>query len=406
MQFQTLKDLDLKNKTILMRADLNVPRQNNKVTDTTRIDRLKPTIDFLREAGAKILILSHFGRPEGERNPQMSLAFLTQTLEECWEAPVSFCPDCIGDNAENTAKNAKAGDIIILENVRFHKGEKANDPDFAASLAKLADIYVNDAFSVSHRAHASTQGITAHLPSAAGLLMEQELNALSAALNTPEKPVLAVAGGSKISTKLGVLKNLVQRVDYLVLGGGMANTFINAKGVDMGRSLCEKDMADTAKEIMNTAEKHGCEIIIPQDVVVAKELKKDADHQTVSIKAIPEDAMAIDIGEETASYIEEKVKQCKTIVWNGPMGVFEIPPFDTGTNTVARAVAAHTKTSDCISVAGGGDTISALENAGCIDDFTYISTAGGAFLEWMEGKELPGVAALTTNAEEPVKRPA
>lgn len=406
MKFQTLKDLDLKNKTILMRADLNVPRQNNTITDTTRIDRLKPTIDFLRNAGAKILILSHFGRPEGERNPQMSLVFLTQTLEECWNAPVSFCPDCIGENAENTAKNAKAGDIIILENVRFHKGEKDNDPEFAASLAKLADIYVNDAFSVSHRAHASTQGITRHLPSAAGLLMEQELNALSAALNTPKKPVLAVAGGSKISTKLGVLKNLVQRVDYLVLGGGMANTFLNAKGKNMGRSLCEKDMAETAKEIINTAKAHGCEIIIPKDVVVAKELKKNAEHQTVSVENIPEDSMAIDIGSNTANYIEDKIKQCKTIVWNGPMGVFEIPPFDTGTNTIARAVASHTKNTDCISVAGGGDTISALENAGCVDDFSYISTAGGAFLEWLEGKELPGVAALSVQGEQKVKRPS
>ncbi len=394
MEFNTLRDIDVKGQTVLIRLDLNVPQNNNTVTDTTRIDRLKPTIDYLHNHGAKTLILSHYGRPQGERNPEMSMAFLTPVLENQWGVSVKFSQQCIGEVAEDMSKNAQDGDVILLENVRFHKGEKENDPEFIKQLAQLADIYVNDAFSVSHRAHASTTGIAKVLPSAAGLLMEEELSALSRALDTPQKPVLAVTGGSKISTKLGVLENMIEKVDFLVLGGGMANTFLYAKGVSMGKSLCEKDMKDTAQSIMDKADRIGCEIILPKDVVVVTELKQGADHQAVSVNNIPDDAMAIDVGEETIAYVAGKIKQSKTIVWNGPLGVFEIKPFDNGTNQIALSVAEQTKTTDCISIAGGGDTIAALENAGCIDDFSYISTAGGAFLEWLEGKELPGVAAL------------
>ncbi len=394
MDFNRLKDFDIKDKTILLRADLNVPKYNNQVTDTTRIDRLKPTIEYLHKHGAKILILSHYGRPEGEENPEMSLAFLAPVLEQQWGFPVKFSPVCIGEVAKENAAKAKGGDIILLENVRFHKGEKANDPEFAKELASLGDLYVNDAFSASHRAHASTAGIAQFLPSAAGILMEEELCALSKALETPEKPLLAVTGGSKIATKLGVLENLIEKVDFLVLGGGMANTFLHAKGISMGKSLCEKDMKETALCIMEKAENIGCEIILPRDVVVVSELKQDATHEIVDVNNIPDNKMAIDIGEQSIKYICEKIGKSKTIVWNGPLGVFEIKPFDNGTNQVAIEVAKHTKSGSCISIAGGGDTVAALENAGSIDGFTYISTAGGAFLEWLEGKNLPGVMPL------------
>ncbi len=395
MDFQSIKTLDIKNKTILLRADLNVPKQRNTVTDTTRIDRLKPTIDYLRSKGAKILILSHFGRPEGEQNPEMSLAFLAPILEKQWGAPVHFCQQCTGDIAKEAAKSQKEGDITLLENVRFHREEKKNDPEFARTLASLGDIYVNDAFSASHRAHASTAGIAQFIPSAAGLLMEEELNALTKALETPQRPVLAVAGGSKISTKLDVLYNLIEKVQYLVLGGGMANTFLYATGINVGKSLCEKDMIDTAQAILEKAKSTGCEIILPKDVIAVTELKENAPHQCVDVNDIAEDQMAIDIGEKTIAYVNEKVKASKTIVWNGPMGVFEIKPFDNGTNAVATVVAQQSKNNACVSIAGGGDTVAALENANTAQDFSYISTAGGAFLEWLEGKDLPGVIALS-----------
>lgn len=391
MNFNTLRDFDLSNQTVLLRADLNVPKQNNIVTDTNRIDRLKPTIDYLRKHGVKTLILSHFGRPEGEENPEMSLAFLAPILEKQWNAPVSFTPYCIGEHAKDAALKTKAGEIKILENVRFHKGEKANDPAFTEALAELGDIYVNDAFSVSHRAHASTEGLAHLLPCAAGILMEEELNALSSALESPQKPILAVAGGSKIATKIDMLTNLIEKVDYLVLGGGMANTFLHAQGHNLGKSLCEKNMAETARDIIDKAKCVGCEIILPKDVVTVTELKENAAHKTVSIDDIDKNAMAIDIGSASIAYINEKIRSSKTIVWNGPLGVFEIKPFDNGTNQVAQTVAAH----NCISVAGGGDTVAALDNASVLDDFSYISTAGGAFLQWLEGKELPGVAALS-----------
>lgn len=394
MNFQSITELDVENKTILLRADLNVPKQHNTISDMTRIERLRPTIQYLRNKGAKILILSHFGRPEGEQNPEMSLAFLTPVLEKCWGGPVKFSPECIGEIPQGITTSAKPGDIVLLENLRFHKGEKSNDPEFAKSLAALGDIYVNDAFSTSHRAHASTSGIAKHLPCAAGLLMMEELNALTQALGAPKSPVLAVTGGSKISTKLGVLKNLTEKVDFLVLGGGMANTFLYAQGVSMGRSLCEKDMADTARDIMYTAARVGCEIILPKDVVTVSELKENAQYSTVDINNIADDNMAIDIGPKTIAYISEKIKESQTIVWNGPMGVFEIKPFDNGTNEIAKIVGLQTTNNNCTSIAGGGDTIAALENAGVTSEFSYISTAGGAFLEWLEGKKLPGIVAL------------
>ena len=395
MKFQTIKDIDVKGKKVLLRADLNVPKHNNQVTDTTRIDRLKPTIDYLVAHGAKVLILSHFGRPDGAQNPQMSLAFLTPVLEKSWGVSVRFSQDCIGPEAEKIAQSIKPGEVVLMENVRFHKGEEANENDFTNKLASLGEIFVNDAFSAAHRAHASTEGLAHHMPAVAGLLMAEELDALRAALVTPEKPVFAVVGGSKISTKLDVLQNMIEKVDYLALGGGMANTFLYAKGYDIGQSLCEKDMVNAAKDIMLKAEKIGCEIILPKDVIVVTELKENAPYKTVAVSEIPADGKAIDVGPQSIAYITEKVKASKTVVWNGPMGVFEIKPFDAGTNAVAKIVAEQTRKGACKSIAGGGDTVSALENAKSASDFTYISTAGGAFLEWLEGKELPGVKALT-----------
>lgn len=397
-QFQSLKDMSLKGQTVLLRADLNVPAQRGRVTDTTRIDRLKPTIDYLREHGAKTLILSHFGRPEGEQNPEMSLAFLVTTLSECWDTSIRFAPNCIGQPAQDLANGLENGDVGLLENLRFHKGETKNDPFFVQELAKLGNIFVNDAFSAAHRAHASTTGLASELPSAAGLLMEAELNALSDALESPQRPVMAIAGGSKISTKLSVLSNLIQKTDYLVLGGGMANTFIHAMGGNVGSSLCEKDMAEQARSILDTAKAQNCEIILPVDCVSVTEIAPDVASEIVPANAVPEGRMAIDIGPKSIDHIQSVMKACKTILWNGPMGVFEIPPFDTGTNALAEIASELTKTADLVSVAGGGDTVAALENAGASKDFTYVSSAGGAFLEWLEGKTLPGIAALQATA--------
>lgn len=398
MNFKSIRDMNLQGQKILLRADLNVPAQRAKVTDTTRIDRLKPTIDYLRKAGAKVLILSHFGRPEGEQNPQMSLAFLLPTLEECWGCDVRFAQDCIGEKAEALADSLNDGDVALLENLRFHKGEKANDPDFISQLAALGDVYVNDAFSAAHRAHASTEGLAHRLPAAAGLLMEQELNALDAALGDPQHPVAAIVGGSKISTKLGVLNNIVKRVDFLILGGAMANTFVFAQGGDVGSSLCETEMKAEALAIMETAKAHNCEIILPIDSVVTEELRVNAASEIVPASAVPAGKMAIDVGPQSIAAVEKILEESKTLLWNGPMGVFEVQPFDNGTNALARKAAELTKAGALKSVAGGGDTVAALENAEACDDFTYISTAGGAFLEWLEGKTLPGVAALENAA--------
>ena len=384
MNFKTIKDFDVNGKTVLLRADLNVPVRDGKVTDTTRIDRVKPTIDYLLSQNAKVVILSHYGRPKGQENPDFSLAFLPAELSKQWGTPVGF-----GENSNEQ--------ITLLENLRFNPGEEANDASFAEQLANLGDIYVNDAFSCAHRAHASTEAITHILPSCAGLSMEAELNALNDALEAPETPVMAIVGGAKVSTKLSVLHNLVKKVDFLTLGGGMANTFLLAKGHNMGASLCEKDMVDEANSILKTAEQENCEIILPIDCTAVERLEEGASHTTETAEAFPSDKSAVDVSEQSIAYINEKLNECKTVLWNGPMGVFEIKPFDNGTNKVAQHVAELTKSGKTLSVAGGGDTVAALDNADAIQDFSYISTAGGAFLEWIEGKELPGVKALETS---------
>lgn len=381
MNFKTIKDFDVNGKTVLLRADLNVPVRDGTVTDTTRIDRVKPTIDYLLSQNAKIVILSHYGRPKGEENLEFSLSFLPAELSKQWGINVGF-----GKDSDEQ--------VTLLENLRFNPGEEANDTTFAQQLAELGDIYINDAFSCAHRAHASTEAITHILPSCAGLSMEAELNALNNALEAPEKPVMAIVGGAKVSTKLSVLHNLVKKVDYLTLGGGMANTFLLAKGHDMGSSLCEKDMVDEASSILATAEEENCEIILPIDCAAVEKLEEGVSHTTETAENFPSDKSAVDVSEKSIEYINQKLDNCKTVLWNGPMGVFEIKPFDNGTNKVAQHVAALTKSSKALSVAGGGDTVAALDNAGAIQDFSYISTAGGAFLEWIEGKELPGVAAL------------
>ena len=397
MNFKTIRDIDVKDKTVLLRADLNVPAENKTVSDTTRIDRLKPTIDMLVAKGAKVLVLSHFGRPKGGPSDEFSLSFLTPVLEKSWGHKVQFAKDCVGQDAEALTKSLKSGEIGLLENLRFHKGEEANDAAFVDQLAKLGDIYVNDAFSAAHRAHASTEGLAHKLPTAAGLLMEAELNALEAALGQPKRPVMAIVGGAKISTKLSVLSHLVGNVDFLFLGGGMANTFLHAQGVEVGKSLCEKDMADQARTIMQTAKGSGCEILLPVDRVTVKEFGKNAPHEICATDALPADREAVDIGPETVKMLKDRLSTCKTVLWNGPLGVFEVQPFDKGTNDAANMVAELTQSGQLVSVAGGGDTVSALEHAGVADKFSYVSTAGGAFLEWMEGRELPGVAALSAN---------
>lgn len=394
MQFNSINDLDVKGKRVLTRIDLNVPTKDGKVTDMTRIDRAKDTIDLLCDKGAKVIVMAHFGRPKGARNDEFSLKFLPPVLRQQWGRNVAFAEDCIGNEAQQAVSALQNGDVLLLENLRFHAGEEKNDPAFVAELAKLGDVYVNDAFSAAHRAHASTEGLAHEMPTAAGLLMDAELNALADALEAPKKPVMAVVGGAKISTKLSVLHNLVQKVDYLVLGGGMANTFLLVDGVEVGKSLCERDMVEEARQITKEAEKAGCKIILPKDRIALKEFGENAPHDVVDVNALPADMEAVDIGPATVAYLEELLDGCKTVLWNGPMGVFEVNPFDNGTNALAKAVATRTASGDLISVAGGGDTVSALENAGVADQFTYVSTAGGAFLEWLEGKTLPGVAAL------------
>jgi len=396
MNFKTLKDFDLKGKTVLLRADLNVPAKDGVVTDTTRIDRLKPTIDWLVKNGARTVVLSHFGRPKGGFEAEFSVKFLIPSLEKSWGHDVSFGEDCIGAKAEAAVKALKDGQVVLLENLRFHKGEEANDAAFVKELAKLGQIYINDAFSAAHRAHASTEGLAHVLPAGAGFLMEAELNALNAALENPKRPVVAVVGGAKISTKLELLGNLVSKVDYLVLGGGMANTFMFANGIEVGKSLCEKDMAEKAREISKIAAGRNCKIVLPVDRVIVKEFGKGVPNSVVAADKIPADQEAVDVGPGTIAAVDKIFATAKTVVWNGPLGVFEVKPFDNGTNGMAQAVAKHTKAGTLVSVAGGGDTVSALEQAGVADDFTYISTAGGAFLEWLEGKTLPGVAALTS----------
>lgn len=397
MSYATLGDFELSAKTVLLRADLNVPVKDAQVTDTTRIERLKSTIEYLVENDAKVVILSHFGRPKGEKKSEFSLEFLPHTLEKSWGIDVAFTHDCIGETAQFAVENLQPGQVLLLENLRFYPGEEANDVAFARELAKLGDLFINDAFSAAHRAHASTEGLAHLLPTAPGFLMEAELSALEKALENPQKPVMAIVGGAKISTKLALLNNLVKKVDYLALGGGMANTFMHAKGIEVGKSLCEKDMAAEAKEIMKTAESFGCDILLPVDRVVltTDTFGENAPHEILSADKMPADREGVDIGPETVAMLENILKDCRTVLWNGPMGVFELTPFDEGTNKLAQAVAELTHKNALVSVAGGGDTVAALENAGVTHQFRYISTAGGAFLEWLEGKTLPGVAALT-----------
>jgi phosphoglycerate kinase len=387
-----LDGVDVAGKRVLVRGDLNVPVQDGRVTDTTRIDRLAPTVRELAGKKAKVVLLSHFGRPKG-RDPKESLEQLVPTISKQLGIKVAFASDCVGPEAESAVAALKDGEVLLLENLRFHKGEEKNEPDFVAGLAKLGDLYVDDAFSAAHRAHASIAGITEKLPAYAGRGMEAELIALDKALGNPAHPVAALVGGAKISTKLDLLSNLVGKVDLLVLGGGMANTFLAARGVRMGKSLVEAEMLDQARAIEATAKQKGCTILLPVDALVAEKFGP-GNAETVLVDAIPEDRMMLDIGPASVANVIAKLKTCKTIVWNGPMGAFEIQPFDTGTVAVAKAVAGLTKDGTLVSIGGGGDTVAALGAAGVENDFTYISTAGGAFLEWMEGKVLPGVVPL------------
>ncbi|WP_120498997.1 phosphoglycerate kinase [Roseovarius sp. EL26] len=393
MGWKTLDDMDLSGKTVLTRVDINVPVKDGIVTDATRIERIVPTINDILARGGKPLLIAHFGRPKGKVVLDMSLRVAVPALEAALGRSVTLLETLEG--AEALTDEARAADVLLLENIRFHPGEEANDAEFAKRLAGLGDIYCNDAFSAAHRAHASTTSIAAHMPSCAGRLMQAELEALEAALGAPQRPVVAVVGGAKVSTKLDLLGNLVEKVDQLVIGGGMANTFLAAQGLNVGKSLCEHDMAPTARAIMTKAGAAGCEILLPADVVVAREFAANAANETVPAHACPEDAMILDAGPQSVARVGAALESAKTLIWNGPLGAFEIEPFDTATNAAAKHAAALSKAGNLTSVAGGGDTVAALNKAGAAEDFTYISTAGGAFLEWMEGKELPGVAALT-----------
>ena len=393
--FRSLDDIEVAGKRVLVRVDLNVPMRDGAVGDTTRIDRMAPTLIELVERGAKVIVASHFGRPKGKPVAAMSLAPLAEPLSRALGGlPVRFVPDCIGAEAEAAVGALNPGDVALLENLRFHAGEEANDPALADALARLADIYVNDAFSAAHRAHASTTGVAARLPSAAGRLMQAELEALGKALQAPERPVIAVVGGAKVSTKLALLANLIERVDRLVIGGAMANTFLHAQGIAVGASLREPDLAADARRIMEEALGAGCEIFLPTDAVVTREFREGAESTVVPVADVPADGMILDLGPETRERIEAALAASRTLVWNGPLGAFEVEPFDRATTTCARAAARLTEAGRLLSVAGGGDTVAALQGAGVLDAFSYVSTAGGAFLEWLEGRTLPGVAAL------------
>lgn len=393
LPFRTLDDADVQGQRVLVRVDLNVPMENGKITDATRIERILPTLKEISEKGGKVILLAHFGRPKGV-DPKESLQPVAAELARHLQKPVAFASDCIGEAAKKAVDAMKNGDILCLENTRFHKGEEKNEPEFVKALAANGDIYVNDAFSAAHRAHASTEGIAKILPAFAGRTMQAELEALQKGLDHPKKPVIAIVGGAKVSTKLDLLGNLVKKVDALVIGGGMANTFLHAQGKKVGKSLCEKDLADTARAIMDKAEKAGCAIILPVDATIAYHFQANAPHQHYGIDAIPDDAMILDVGPQSIERINGAIDDAATLVWNGPLGAFELTPFDAGTKAAARHAAKLTKAGKLISVAGGGDTVAALNQAHVADDFTYISTAGGAFLEWMEGKPLPGVEAL------------
>lgn len=395
MAWKTLDDMTLSGKVALVRVDLNVPMAAGQVTDPTRIDRIIPTINDILAKGGKPVLLSHFGRPKGQVVPSMSLQQIVPALQAALgRNKLRFASNCIGAPAKEAVAAMGPREVVLLENTRFHAGEEKNDPMLAASMAALGDVYVNDAFSAAHRAHASTEGIAHLLPSCAGRLMQAELVALEAALGKPARPVVAVVGGAKVSTKLTLLGNLVGKVNHLVIGGGMANTFLVAQGFEVGKSLAERDMTETVLAILAKADQSGCTIHLPRDIVVAREFKAGADSETVSVESCPQDAMILDAGPATVAKIAEVFAASRTLIWNGPLGAFEIAPFDAATNAAAQKAGALTAAGKLVSVAGGGDTVAALNKAGVADQFTYISSAGGAFLEWMEGKDLPGVAAL------------
>lgn len=392
--FRTLDQADVKGKRVLLRVDLNLPMENGKISDATRIERIVPTIKELTSKGARVILLAHFGRPKNGPDAENSLKAVADALPEHLGAPVAFASDCIGAVAEEAVAKLKDGDILLLENTRFHKAEEKNDKDFVASLAKLGDLYVNDAFSAAHRAHASTEGLAHVLPAYAGRGMQAELEALTKALETPNRPVAAIVGGAKVSTKLELLGNLSKKVDFIIIGGGMANTFLAAQGAKVGKSLCEHDLVETAREIVTKAKAAKCEIVLPSDAVVAKEFKAHAASRVTDAQRVADDEMILDAGPRSVVEVEKILGACKTLVWNGPFGAFELQPFDAATNAVAKTAADLTKKGALVTVAGGGDTVSALNQSGAAESFTYISTAGGAFLEWLEGKVLPGVEAL------------
>jgi phosphoglycerate kinase len=392
--FRTLDEAAVAGKRVLLRVDLNVPMEHGKVTDATRIDRVLPTIHEIAKKGGKVILLAHFGRPKGGPDEANSLRPVAAALAERLGQPVAFAADCVGKVAEGAIAAMKDGDVLLLENTRFHKGEEKNDPAFVAELAKLGDLCVNDAFSAAHRAHASTEGVAHKLPAYAGRAMQAELEALGKALESPKRPLVAIVGGAKVSSKLDLLGNLVTKVDALVIGGGMANTFLNAQGLPVGKSLCEKDLAETAREILAKAQAARCAVILPVDAIVAYHFAANAPSHAFGVDAIPAEGMMLDIGQLSIDRIAASINEAETVVWNGPVGAFELAGFSHGTFALARHVARRTKEGKLVSVAGGGDTVAALNGAGVADDFTYVSTAGGAFLEWMEGKALPGVEAL------------
>jgi phosphoglycerate kinase len=394
-RFRTLEDLEVAGRTVLVRLDLNVPMNDGEVADATRIERSVPTVKELLDKGAKVVVLAHFGRPKGKREPSMSLAPLAQPLGQALGGtPVRVAEDCVGEPAQRAVDALRPGEVLLLENLRFHAGEEKNDPAFGDQLAQLGDLYVDDAFSAAHRAHASITGLAERLPAAAGRLMQAEVEALTRALDHPERPLVALVAGAKVSTKLELLGNLIERVDLMVLGGGMANTFLFAEGRPIGKSLAEKEMAETARAIAAKAKECNCQLVLPIDGRIARRFEAGAPSEVVAIAQVPADGMILDIGPGSVQAIEGHLANCRTMVWNGPLGAFEIPPFDAGTTAVARRVAELTRAGRLMSVAGGGDTLSALAHAGVLDQLSYVSTAGGAFLEWLEGKELPGVAVL------------
>jgi phosphoglycerate kinase len=393
--FKTLDDLDVAGRRVLLRVDFNVPMSGGRITDTTRIDRAVPTIRELMDKGARVVLLSHFGRPRGQPVAEMSLAPVVAPLSEALGGvAVAFAEDCIGDAAARVVEALENGGVALLENLRFHAGEEANDAEFADALAALGELYVDDAFSAAHRAHASVEALARRLPAAAGRLMQTELEHLARALENPQRPVAALVGGAKVSSKIDLLAHLVDKVQLLIIGGGMANTFLHALGVAVGRSLCEQEMSEVVERIVRRARQADCQLLLPTDAVVAETFAKDAAHRTLPIHQVPEEGMILDVGPATVAAIGEQLADCRTLVWNGPLGAFEVSPFDAGTNAVAQAAARLTRDGHLLAVAGGGDTVAALSQAGVVEDFSYVSTAGGAFLEWLEGKTLPGVKAL------------